>query len=384
MITKFILTIVSSIASKDLRYSRPRTELKDLTINNCRLYQVNTLYNRLRIQEQESKMSKEKNQVGTYLRWCRDGNDCIYNDCGFHHQVCEHFLRGKCNIPNPMLKPPPPKVKVDWSNFEEASKYGCKHDHRDPASLHTRVEKVPMEQTSDIIKLFGDKGIVKIYESKEVYEIAHMPRVDKKLLKRSLYKAGFTYETMLYQEGTEYEEEFLCILSEPKQPELEPIPMKDWIDIARFEYMDDVCNGDAFDTSELSDLRYRILFLSLVKGGFKFHPTHTGYHECIMITHIPGKDDFGKSSSDEEVIHEHVSEPIDLNFTAKSYFIDHDLKYKEENGKLTMINFTRDDMFAFVEYMERFVGIPEARIDVIAEVSPDGQIINATKFIIKL
>jgi len=199
-----------------------------------------------------------------------------------------------------------------------------------------------------------------------------------------LYKAGFTYETMLYQEGTEYEEEFLCILSEPKQPELEPIPMKDWIDIARFEYMDDVCNGDAFDTSELSDLRYRILFLSLVKGGFKFHPTHTGYHECIMITHIPGKDDFGKSSSDEEVIHEHVSEPIDLNFTAKSYFIDHDLKYKEENGKLTMINFTRDDMFAFVEYMERFVGIPEARIDVIAEVSPDGQIINATKFIIKL
>ena len=233
---------------------------------------------------------------GAIVRWCEDGNDCIYDNCPFRHEKCK-FIDTKhgCGIENPMLKP---------------GEGGCLGDHRDRTTLHKYVRNVPMGQTSDIIKLFGDKGIVK-HPSKEIYFLNGMEKVNRKLLTRSLKDGKFDFVIIeaVDAETNENPEKHLIIYSAPNEPKITAVQMKHYTDACRFHpTMENVGNDDNdFDITDLSDTEFRTLTRSLIEGGFTFgfddYNGLYGKRFIVHLTDIPGRRAFSNEiTSQQEMI----------------------------------------------------------------------------------
>ena len=117
-------------------------------------------------------------------RWCKHGNACVWSNCKFRHERCEHFDRwiasGKktrgCRC-----------IQTDPENCKSPEEGGCKYDHRDLSQLREYVEIVSIESESDMWEKFYDMGLRML--AADSVDPTLMSRVDYGLLIRSLIAA---------------------------------------------------------------------------------------------------------------------------------------------------------------------------------------------------
>ena len=118
-------------------------------------------------------------------RWCKHGNACLWANCKFRHEVCEHHMkwvssRGKtrgCRC-----------QQTDPRNCKSPEEGGCKYDHRDLSKLDVFVEIVPITNEGDMWEYFGPLGLDAHCGS--AIDVTGLSKHNRALLVRSLMSAG--------------------------------------------------------------------------------------------------------------------------------------------------------------------------------------------------
>jgi len=122
-------------------------------------------------------------------RWCKHGNACIWQNCPFRHERCEHFdkwvaSRGKtrgcrCQIEDPR-------------NCKSPEEGGCKYDHRDLRKLEVYHKSLPCKTEKDLWNNFFERGLEG--HGADAYDVSGMSRTNRALLVRSLQADGVVFE----------------------------------------------------------------------------------------------------------------------------------------------------------------------------------------------
>lgn len=123
------------------------------------------------------------------LKWCKHGNACVWRNCPFRHEPCEHYQnwlkRGKrghnCrhHAEDPECEKSP----------EEG---GCKYDHRDLNNCETYYKSLPCSTEEEILDSFYSRKLDMHCES--IYDISEMSSMNRSLLLRSLNAADIKFE----------------------------------------------------------------------------------------------------------------------------------------------------------------------------------------------
>uniref|UniRef100_A0A6C0JLE1 Uncharacterized protein n=1 Tax=viral metagenome TaxID=1070528 RepID=A0A6C0JLE1_9ZZZZ len=121
-------------------------------------------------------------------RWCKHGNACIWQNCPFRHERCEHFdkwvaSRGKtrgcrCQVTDPRSCKSP----------EEG---GCKYDHRDLRHLEVYHKSLPCNTEAELWDNFYERGLEA--RADNAYDVTGMTRTNRALLVRSLLASNVEF-----------------------------------------------------------------------------------------------------------------------------------------------------------------------------------------------
>lgn len=122
-------------------------------------------------------------------RWCKHGNACLWRNCPFRHERCEHYdkwvaSRGRtrgCRC-----------QQTDPTNSKRPDEGGCKYDHRDMRELEIYHVSLPCSTMAEIWDSFYDRGL-EGHDSNH-YDVSGMSRVNRALLVRSLIEHGAEFE----------------------------------------------------------------------------------------------------------------------------------------------------------------------------------------------
>lgn len=122
-------------------------------------------------------------------KWCKHGNACLWRNCPFRHERCEHHDRwvasGKktrgcrCLVTDPDSKKSP----------EEG---GCKYDHRDLTKLRTYHKSVPASNEAQIWDSFYELGLEAVMPT--IYDTTGMDKFNRMLLIRSLEASEIQFD----------------------------------------------------------------------------------------------------------------------------------------------------------------------------------------------
>jgi hypothetical protein len=118
-------------------------------------------------------------------RWCKHGNACLWANCKFRHERCEHYdkwvaSRGRtrgCRC-----------QQTDPRNCKSPEEGGCKYDHRDLSKLDVFVEIVPITNEGDMWEYFWPLGLDAHCSS--AIDVTGLSKHNRALLVRSLTSAG--------------------------------------------------------------------------------------------------------------------------------------------------------------------------------------------------
>lgn len=138
---------------------------------------------------EESVCSQEWETVGvakmqTFVRaprWCKHGNACIWQNCPFRHERCEHHdkwvsSRGRtrgCRC-----------LSTDPRSCKSPEQGGCKYDHRDLRDLAVYHKSLPCNTEAELWDSFYQRGLEAKYS--DAYDVSAMSSMDRSLLIRSL------------------------------------------------------------------------------------------------------------------------------------------------------------------------------------------------------
>lgn len=122
-------------------------------------------------------------------KWCKHGNACIWRNCPFRHERCEHHdkwiasgkkTRGcRCLVTDP-------------NSCKSPEDGGCKYDHRDVSKLQMFYKDLPVSTEAQLWEAFYQRGLEAC--SPNIYDTQKMLRFDRSLLIRSLDAAQVSYE----------------------------------------------------------------------------------------------------------------------------------------------------------------------------------------------
>jgi len=122
-------------------------------------------------------------------RWCKHGNACIWQNCPFRHERCEHFdkwvaSRGKtrgcrCQVTDPR-------------NCKSPEEGGCKYDHRDTSCLEVYHKSLPCKTEVQLWDNFYERGLE--IHGGNAYDVTGMSRTNRALLVRSLLADGVIFD----------------------------------------------------------------------------------------------------------------------------------------------------------------------------------------------
>ena len=122
-------------------------------------------------------------------RWCKHGNACIWQNCPFRHERCEHFdkwvaSRGKtrgcrCQVTDPR-------------NCKSPEEGGCKYDHRDTSRLEVYHKSLPCKTEAQLWDSFYERGLDA--HAGNAYDVTGMSRTNRALLVRSLQANDVIFE----------------------------------------------------------------------------------------------------------------------------------------------------------------------------------------------
>jgi hypothetical protein len=131
-------------------------------------------------------------KVETFVRapkWCKHGNACMWRNCPFRHERCEHHDRyiasGKKTRGCRCLATDPDSKKSPMDG-------GCMYDHRDLKKLRMYHKSVPAANEAQIWDSFYELGLEAVMPT--IYETTGMDRVNRSLLVRSLDAAGIQFD----------------------------------------------------------------------------------------------------------------------------------------------------------------------------------------------
>lgn len=122
-------------------------------------------------------------------RWCKHGNACIWQNCPFRHERCEHFdkwvaSRGKtrgcrCQVTDP-------------HSCKSPEEGGCKYDHRDTSRLEVYHKSLPCKTETQLWDSFYERGLD--IHAGNAYDVTGMSRTNRALLVRSLKADGVIFD----------------------------------------------------------------------------------------------------------------------------------------------------------------------------------------------
>lgn len=122
-------------------------------------------------------------------RWCKHGNACLWQNCPFRHERCEHYdkwvaTRGKtrgCRC-----------QQTDPRNCKSPEQGGCKYDHRDLAKLEVYHKSLPCKTEAELWDNFYERGLEA--HAGNAFDVTGMSRTNRALLVRSLEASGVVFE----------------------------------------------------------------------------------------------------------------------------------------------------------------------------------------------
>ena len=122
-------------------------------------------------------------------RWCKHGNACIWQNCPFRHERCEHYdkwvdSRGKtrgCRC-----------QQTDSHNCKTPENGGCKYDHRDIRKLEVYHKSLPCSSEAELWESFYTRGLD--YHAANCFDVSGMSRTNRALFIRSLQADGVPFE----------------------------------------------------------------------------------------------------------------------------------------------------------------------------------------------
>ena len=122
-----------------------------------------------------------KEKDGRSNKWCKHQNACVWANCPFRHERCEHHdrwvaTRGRTRGCRSHV--------TDPDSCKSPEQGGCQYDHRDLSKLRILHETLPCSNEDELICSFGDLGLD--YLPGSMYDISTMAPYDKRLLLRSL------------------------------------------------------------------------------------------------------------------------------------------------------------------------------------------------------
>jgi hypothetical protein len=114
-------------------------------------------------------------------RWCKHGNACIWQNCPFRHERCEHYdkwvsSRGRTRGCRSQL--------TDSRNCKSPEDGGCKYDHRDMSQLEFYHKSLPSNTEAELWDSFYERGLEA--HCSDIYDVTGMSRMNRALLVRSL------------------------------------------------------------------------------------------------------------------------------------------------------------------------------------------------------
>lgn len=122
-------------------------------------------------------------------KWCKHGNACLWQNCPFRHERCEHYdnwlashgrTRGcRCQTTDPR-------------SCKSPEQGGCKYDHRDLSKLDIYYSSLPCKTEAELWNSFYERGLDT--HASNAYDVTEMSRVDRALLVRSLIANGVEFE----------------------------------------------------------------------------------------------------------------------------------------------------------------------------------------------
>ena len=122
------------------------------------------------------------------VKWCRNGNKCLWRNCKFRHERCVHYdnwvRRGKKGNPCRAHEADPDSTK-------SPSEGGCKYDHRDPTKLQMFLETLPCATERQLWDNFYERGLD--LHISDVFNVRNMSSNDRSLLVRSLKAADIEF-----------------------------------------------------------------------------------------------------------------------------------------------------------------------------------------------
>jgi len=129
-------------------------------------------------------------------RWCKHGNACIWQNCPFRHERCEHYdkwvaSRGKtrgCRC-----------QQSDPCNGKSPEVGGCKYDHRDLSKLEVYHKSLPCKTEAELWDSFYERGLE--LHAFNAFDVTGMSRTNRALLVRSLDADGVEFadkDTWMY------------------------------------------------------------------------------------------------------------------------------------------------------------------------------------------
>lgn len=122
-------------------------------------------------------------------RWCKHGNACLWQNCPFRHERCEHYdkwvaTRGKtrgCRC-----------QQTDPRNCKSPEEGGCKYDHRDLSKLEVYHKSLPCNTEVELWDSFYARGLDA--HGANAYDVSKMTRTNRALLVRSLIANEVQFE----------------------------------------------------------------------------------------------------------------------------------------------------------------------------------------------
>lgn len=120
------------------------------------------------------------------IKWCKHVNACMWKNCPFRHEPCEHYHNWVSNG----------KKGRNCRNYANSSKSpeegGCKYDHRDVTNLKEYNHVLPCATEAALWDSFYDLGLEMPWSN--TFVVSGMKKEDVSLLFRSLKSANLEFE----------------------------------------------------------------------------------------------------------------------------------------------------------------------------------------------
>ena len=122
-------------------------------------------------------------------RWCKHGNACLWQNCPFRHERCEHYdkwveSRGRTRGCR--------SQQTDQHNCSSPEDGGCKYDHRDMRTLEVYHKSLPCSSEKELWDSFYTRGLE--YHAANCFDVSGLSRTNRALLIRSLEAVKIPYE----------------------------------------------------------------------------------------------------------------------------------------------------------------------------------------------